>query len=186
MAKLFTSIINTRLLEWDQRYNIITDAQFGFKPGVGTIDAIFVLQNLISRTLKNKKRLYCCFVDYTKAFDLIDRSKLWYKLQMEGFGGKLLRIIKSLYKNVRACVKHKGTFTETFRISAGVLQGEILSPLLFSMYLNDFERYFINSNCTSIELQMINMFLIMYADDTVLLAESPEGLQDMLNTAQIY
>lgn len=118
LAKLFTSIINTRLLEWDQRYNIITDAQFGFKPGVGTIDAIFVLQNLISRTLKNKKRLYCCFVDYTKAFDLIDRSKLWYKLQMEGFGGKLLRIIKSLYKNVRACVKHKGTVTETFRISA--------------------------------------------------------------------
>lgn len=61
LAKLFTSIINSRLLEWDQRYtcNIITDAQFGFKPGVGTIDAIFVLQNLICRTLKNKnKRLY--------------------------------------------------------------------------------------------------------------------------------
>lgn len=57
LAKLFTSIINSRLLEWDQRYtcNIITDAQFGFKPGVGTIDAIFVLQNLICRTLKNKK-----------------------------------------------------------------------------------------------------------------------------------
>lgn len=54
------------------------------------------------------------------------------------------------------------------------------------MYLNDFERYFINSNCTSIELQMINMFLIMYADDTVLLAESPEGLQDMLNTLHRY
>lgn len=61
LAKLFTSIINSRLLEWDQRYtcNIITDAQFGFKPGVGTIDAIFVLQNLICRTFKNKnKRLY--------------------------------------------------------------------------------------------------------------------------------
>lgn len=38
---------------------------------------------------------------------------------------------------------------------------------------NDFERYFINSKCTSIELQMINMFLIMYADDTVLLADLP-------------
>lgn len=98
----------------------------------------------------------------------------------------MFRIIKSLYKNVRACVKHKDIFTETFRISSGVLQGEILSPLLFSMYLNDFERYFINSNCISIELQMINLFLIMYADDTVLLADSPEGLQDMLNTLHNY
>ena len=98
----------------------------------------------------------------------------------------MLCIIKSLYKNVRACIKHQGTLTDTFRISAGVLQGEILSPVLFSMYLNDFERHFIENNCASVELQMINLFLIMYADDTVLIAESVESLQEMLNTLYRY
>ena len=72
LGKLYTSVLNKRLLNWDKNNDIITDAQFGFKPGVGTADAICALQTIISRTLKNKKKLYCCFVDYKKAFDLID------------------------------------------------------------------------------------------------------------------
>ena len=64
LGKLFTSVLCNRILDWNSKNDVITDAQFGFKPGFGTIDAIFVLQSLISRTLKRKKRLYCCFIDY--------------------------------------------------------------------------------------------------------------------------
>jgi hypothetical protein len=52
LGKLFTSILNERILEWDKKYNVKTDAQFGFKPGNSTIDAIFVLLSLINITLK--------------------------------------------------------------------------------------------------------------------------------------
>ena len=41
MGKLFTSILNKRLLKWDKDNSVITDAQFGFRPGLGTVDAIF-------------------------------------------------------------------------------------------------------------------------------------------------
>ena len=42
-GKLFTSILNIRILEWDNEHNVLTDAQFGFRPGFFTVDAIFVL-----------------------------------------------------------------------------------------------------------------------------------------------
>ena len=97
MGKLFTSVLNARLLKWESENNIITDAQFGFRPGHSTVDAIFILQTLINKYLKKKGgRLYYCFVDYRKAFDFIDRGRLWGKLIKQGINGKMLNIIKSL------------------------------------------------------------------------------------------
>ena len=186
LGKLFTSILNARLLKWDKKYNIITDAQFGFKAGLGTTDAIFVLQSLINRTLKNRKRLYCCFIDYKKAFDLIDRGKLWIKLLRQGVDGKMLKIIKSLYDNIKICIKHEGNLSSYFSSTSGLLQGEVMSPILYSLYVNDFEMSFIREGCQSIDIQLINLFILMYADDTVLIAESPEGLQNMLNALNNY
>lgn len=77
ISELFTSILNKRLLLWSEENNVVSDTQFGFKPGSGTRDAIFVLHSLISKTLNDKKRLYCCFVDFKKAFDSIQHNKLW-------------------------------------------------------------------------------------------------------------
>lgn len=182
MGKLFTSILNKRLMKWDQKYNVITDAQFGFKPGCSTIDAIFVLQTMINKTLKSKKRLYCCFIDYKKAFDLIDRSILWTKLINQGIDENMLKIIQSLYQNVKSCIKYNGFLSEYYRNTIGLFQGEILSPILYSLYVNDCEMCFIRENCPSVEIGLINLFLIMYADDTVLLAESPKSLQEMIDT----
>ena len=99
----------------------------------------FVLQALINRTLRRKKRLYCCFVDYQKAFDFIDRTSLWTKLIKLGIHGKVFGIIKSLYKNVKSCIKHNGFLTQHFATTSRLLQGEIMSPILFSLYVNDFE-----------------------------------------------
>ena len=187
LGKLFTSILNRRLLEWDKKFNIITDAQFGFRPGNSTVDAIFVLQSLINKTLKKRGgRLYCCFVDYRKAFDLIDRSKLWGKLIKQGINGKMIKIIYSLYENVKSCVKHNGVLSEYFKNDIGLFQGEVLSPILYSLYVNDCEMYFLKEHCMSFEINMINLFLLMYADDMCLFAQSPSDLQNMLNTLHAY
>ena len=114
LAKLFTNIINTRLIEWSKTYDTITDAQFGFTNGLSTVDAIFALQTIVFKTLSDKKRLYCCFVDYTKAFDTIDRLNLWYKLSKIGIRGKLLSVIKSMYLNVKSCITVDGLYIQNF------------------------------------------------------------------------
>lgn len=98
LCKLFTSILNKRLAKVYSDQEILTDAQFGFRSGLSTVDAIFALQYIISKPLSTKKkRLYCCFVDFRKAFDFVDRVSLWYKLIKLGIRGKFLKVIKGLY-----------------------------------------------------------------------------------------
>jgi hypothetical protein len=55
--RLPTSLISSRLVKWSEENDILTDAQFGFRPGFGTTDAIFALHSLISNTSKKSKRL---------------------------------------------------------------------------------------------------------------------------------
>ena len=54
-----------------------------------------------------------------------------------------------------------------FRNSLGLMQGEVLSPILFSLFINDFEMQFIKDGCVPVELQDIHLFILMYADDMV-------------------
>ena len=146
------------------------------RTGSGTVDAIFALHGLIEKYISSGKKLYCCFIDYKEAFDCIDRKLLFYKLAKLGIRGKLFDTVFSLYSHVKRCVKYNSELSDFFDVERGVLQGEALSPMLFSMYLNDFENSFLNSNCSAVELKELSLFLIMYADDTVLLAESPNDL----------
>lgn len=186
MAKLFTSVLNKRLVDWSESNDIITDAQFGFRPGTSTVDAIFALHAIITKSLNDSKRLYCCFVDYKKAFDSVDRCKLWYKLSKLGVRGRLLSILKAMYKKVKTCVSSKGRCSDFFANNMGLAQGEILSPIMFSMYVNDFENEFIANGIKPYDFGELSLFLLMYADDLVLLAESANELQNMLNSLSIY
>lgn len=66
------------------------------------------------------------------------------------------------------------------------MQGESLSPMLYSFYINDMEIELINSGCQSYELKSLNLFLLMYADDTVLFSENVDDLQQkMINSVNI-
>jgi hypothetical protein len=143
--------------------------------------------SIIFKSLSVKKRLYCCFVDYTiKAFDSVQRVMLWYKLYHIGVRCKLLQVIKSMYLNVTTCVQVDGF--NYFTNELGLIQGEVLSPILFSLYVNDCEMAFINSTCSSIPLEVkdLNLFLLMYADDVVIFSESISWLQNMLDTLYEY
>ena len=186
LSKIFTSLLNNRLLDWSGKFNVISDAQFGFKPGFGTTDAIFALHGLISNYLSNGKKLYCCFVDYRKAFDKIDRNKLFYKLARSGVTGKLLNIIQQIYSDLKSCVKHNSELSDFFSSTVGLMQGEALSPFLFSLYINDFESELISSNCEPVNLRDLSLFLLLYADDTVILSDSRKGLQNLLDRLYTY
>ena len=109
MGKLFTRILNNRLNNRAEEYNIYVEAQAGFRKNMGTTDNIFILNNLITHCLNNNQRLYCAFVNFTKTFDFIVRGTLWFKLIKLGVRGKMLDIIKSIYSLVKSRVNHSKT-----------------------------------------------------------------------------
>ena len=78
IGKLFMSIINTRLTNHLNNVGLLGEDHAEFRAGYSTSDHIFTLKYMIDIYLQSKKRVYCAFVDYKKAFDLVNRSALWY------------------------------------------------------------------------------------------------------------
>ena len=78
------------------------------------------------------------------------------------------------------------TLSSEFSCHLGVRQGECLSPFLFSMYLNDLEQEFVEKGVQGIDVGMLNLCLLLYADDIILLANSAENLQNSLNVLADY
>ena len=79
------------------------------------------------------------YVDYKKAFYLIDRSSLSLKLITVGVKGKIFKVVYSMCANAKFCVRKNGKFSKMFDCQIGVRQGGNLSPLLFAIFLNDFK-----------------------------------------------
>ncbi len=196
LGKLFTSVINARLNKFSDELSIISENQAGFRRGYSTTDNVFVLHALIDLYFSFGKRLFCTFVDFKKAFDTVWRPGLWSKLQRYEIKGKIFRVIYNMYHGIKSCVQQGGDRSEFFPCLTGVRQGENLSPFLFSIFLNDLEDYFaqiggepltlITEKLES-ELHIFyKIFLILYADDTIILSESKEGMQNALDIFQTY
>ena len=141
---------------------------------------------MITHCLNNNDQLYCAFVDFTKAFDFVVRDILWFKLIKTGVRGKMLNIIKSIYNCVKSRVKHDNTLSEPFTCNIGVRQGECLSPFLFAMYINDLEAELAVKGVAGINTGIINLHILMYADDIVLFRKSPKDLQNALDSLAEY
>ena len=134
-SKIFTGVLNNRIMKWAEENDILSDAQFGFRKNRSTVDAIFVLNAIINKMLNERRRLYCAFVDLKTAFDHIYRNALWCKLYKIGVNLKMVRIVKNVYSNVKSCIRHCNTFSDFFDCAVGLRQGEVLSPLMFFLLL---------------------------------------------------
>ena len=142
----------------------------------------------------SNKKLYCAFIGYQKAFDTVWRAGLWFKLNECGIYNfsKVHKIIVNMYEGIKSCVFAGNIKSEFFGSYAGVWQGEILSPMLFSLYVNDLENYLTRSGNPYVELKnemynnYVKLLLLLYADDTIILSSSEAGLQKALNDPSKY
>ena len=138
LGKDFAHILNKRLSWWQEESNKIAEEQSGFRTGYSTMDNVFALYAIVQRYLTKKSgKVYVCFVDFKKAFDTINRSMLWNVLRKAGVGGKMLKSLQSMYKIVKSCVRCPKSLTDFFDCPRGVRQGCVLSPTLFSFFINE-------------------------------------------------
>ena len=186
IGKVFNSILNNRLDKFLVENNIIHENQIGFSKKSRTSDHIFVLKCILEKYLKtDTKKLFVCFVDFHKAFDTVIHPGIRYKLIRNGIHGLFYRIICNMYSSSMVSIKIGDKLTEPFTSSLGGRQGDVLSPNIFKLFLNDFSDIIENSN-DSVYLQDKNISCLLYADDLILISDSEQGLQDRLNILHKY
>jgi hypothetical protein len=150
----------------------IDEMQFGFMPGRGTTDAIFIIRQIQEKHLAANKPLYMAFVDLEKAFDRIPRQVIWWAMRKVGVEEWLIRTVQSMYSNVRSRVRVGEGFSDEFQVKVGVHQGSVLSPLLFIIVLEALSREF-RSGCP---------WELLYADDLAIVDKSLEALTERLSS----
>ena len=193
-GKLFTAVLNLRLNNFLKHNDILEENQAGFRAGYSTTDHIFTLHTLTELLKSKHKKLYCSFIDFSKAFDSVWRVRPWMKLIKNGVNGNFFRIIYSLYQNIKSCIVFSGSQSSFFQSYCGVRQGEDLSPALSSLFLNDLEDFLNAHHCKGISVDYadedisvyLKILILLYADDTVIFRTDPHLFQDNLNIFYEY
>ena len=188
-GKIYTSILNRRLTFYVNIYGKIVESQSGFREGYCTIDNAFILMSIIQKYLcKKKGRIYVCFVDFQKALDSVHREKLWQVLKTVGIKGNFIKVVKIMYKCVQACVRVKNECTDYFECSVGLKQGCLLSPLIFSIFINELADHIQNSSIKGIQLfpDVIEILHLLFADDIALISDTIGGLQKQIQILLQY
>ena len=185
-GKLFNRVLNNRLTKYMLDHNIISHCQIGFQAKKRTSDHIYTLHTLIKKYTKiHKKKVYACFIDLSKAFDKVWHTGLYYKLKKIGIGTHFFNIIKCMYSENEVCLKLKDQISDFLKPSVGVKQGDNLSSSFFNIYINDLTSSF-TYECHPVTIGNTKINCLLYADDLILLSESPIGLQNQLNVVHNY
>ena len=186
LGKLFIAILNNRLIAYATENNILSISQLGFVAGNRCSDAHIIINNIVRKYCHKKgEKIYSCFVDFSKAFDTVPRDILMNKLQKYGITGRFFNVIKNIYMDDKACVKMDNQRGELFDINQGVRQGCVLSPLLFNIFIADLAKE-LEELDGKIKIKNKEINSIFWADDIIMLADSQEHLQRMLNLLEDY
>ena len=149
--------------------------QFGFKEIMSTTLCTGTVKNIISRYMHEGSSVFACFLDASKAFDLVNHEILFNRLLERNFPVHFTRFFLTWYKDQRMCVKN--AFSDSFPISNGVRQGgvHVLSPILFTI------KFYIDDLLDDLRNRGVGCFwdsvftgAMGHADDVVSMSSSPE------------
>ena len=186
MGKLFTLILNDRLTHFLEERGFLKPNQIGFRKGYRTADHVFVLNSIINSYIRKGKKVYACFVDFSKDYDSVWRAGLLYKMIKNKLSFNFISVIKSMYDDLNLSVKLTEGTTPLFKSEVGVRQGCNLSPMLFNMFINDLIDDLQGEVTEPINLNGYSCSCLLYADDLLLMSESWEGLCQSMNKLGEY
>ena len=181
ISKVFEHILKCTFAE----HLSTSSYQFGFKKQSSTVHALHCLRETIDYYTNNDSRVFCTFLDASKAFDCLIHSGLFVKMMSRKVPVIFLNIIITWYSDLWCRVKWGDTYSNWFAVTAGVRQGGILSPDFYSIYVDDLilKLKACKRGCYFLSTFAAALF---YADDMAVLAPSIHGLQSLLQICGDY
>ena len=193
VLKLFTLVLLNRLTQWCEANNTLPEWQAGFRENRSTIDNIFTLNSIINTSIRKKDgklkggKLYALAVDLKNAFPSVPHNLLWNKLSKLGISYKYINIVKDLYTKANMAVKTNDGYSEKCSITKGVLQGETLSPKLYSLYIADLGEFLEENDIKGVQLdERTSTPLLAFADDMFFLSESALYHRKLITVLEKY
>ena len=153
--------------------------QGGFRTNHCCNDMVLVLHEA---TAKYKSNLHTAFLDIKAAYDSVDRRILWRRCRNRGLSSDAVDFLKEMFDHNSGQVVVGGKRSQAFHIESGVLQGSVLSPCLYSIFLDDLAYELAMLPKVQIGDALINC--TMYADDIALFSTDPFNLQVLLEKCQ--
>lgn len=182
-GKIYARILENKIRQ--QLENSLEESQCGFRPGRGTQDLIFTLRQVAEKTIASGRQAHICFIDLQKAFDLINREDIWKSLKKREVNNNNIRAIRSLYKVSRNYIRLKHETSEVLETTRGLRQGCVLSPLLFSIILDDVIKECKKETKSYIlgnwKMEKVKLTELAYADDMAIIGKNANDLQHNLN-----
>lgn len=196
-SKAFSIALAHRFSHWAVRYGIVSPEQVGFMPMQGAEDHVVTLLETVRHHWAHKPstRLCAVFIDFKKAYDRVRPAALWHVLRRMGVPETVVGLLSTWSGQRVTTLAMNGQDGEPWSMTMGVAQGDPLSPLLFNFYLESLIRAIKQDDAfkgVSVEAPahdgqpaaQFRFKLLVYADDIVLMCESPEQAQLAVNTVQ--
>ena len=170
ISKIFEKVLKTKIMDFIDKYNILSPEQFGFTTNSSTELAITTIYDKFLDNLDKNQYTCAIFLDIKKAFDSLQHKILLKKLDHYGFRGKIWNLLKSYMENRKICTKVEQKASKYFKVIHGISQGSVLGPLLFLLFINDLP-------------QASKFNATLFADDANLHIshQNPHSLQVMVN-----
>jgi hypothetical protein len=186
-SKLYDKVLFSRASEACERLGLRSQLQCGFRPGRGTLDALFTLRHCVDNHRHMGRPLFACFVDFEKAFDRVDRSKVVDACRLVGMHGRFLEAVMRIYDDIQMVVTVNGATGQPFSTYMGTKQGSELSPLLFGIFMEQLHKL-IRMYATDAGPGLYGMRVpaIIYADDVTMLGLSALELQQLLDMLDLF
>ena len=139
----------------------IDEMQMGFMPGKGTVDAIFIIRQMMEKYEAAGRKLFMVFVDLEKAFDRVPREVIWWALRRKGVLEREIKVIMEMYKDIKTAVRVESMRSELFYVKVGVHQGSVLSPQFFAVVIDEASK----NQRRYCERNFLNDDLVLLRDD---------------------